>query len=206
MPKSTLTGVVECPFAAMARKPLKPITRRQREFRKEEIVSRRKVWIPAVVVTLVAVGLIAQASAGNGRHSTVLRFKTMAGVVGPYVGTANPIRGIPGGGLPWSIAKANGMLRENGDLEVKVKGLVIPVPPFNGTNPSPTFRVVVSCMSIAGGAAVTVNQVTAPFPATTTGNAKFKGNVSLPSPCIAPIVFVTAGTGAPPQWFSVTGA
>jgi hypothetical protein len=163
----------------------------------------RKKWIPAVVLAL-ALGLIVQASvAGSGRHSTMLKFKTMAGVVVPYVGPANAIRGIPGAGSPWSIAKANGTLRENGDLEVKVKGLIITA---TGTNPVPTFRAVVSCMSIAGGAAVAVNQVTAPFPATTTGNAKFKGNVSLPSPCIAPIVFVTAGTGEPPAWFSVTGA
>ena len=35
----------------------------------------------------------------------------------------------------------------------------------------------------------------------------FKGNVDLPSPCIAPIVFVTNGAGDPPGvWFSVTGA
>jgi hypothetical protein len=54
---------------------------------------------------------------------------------------------------------------------------------------------------------VIVNRVTAPFPATTTGDAQFDGSVSLPSPCIAPIVFVTAGTGNPPGvWFSVTGA
>jgi len=52
---------------------------------------------------------------------------------------------------------------------------------------------------------VIVNRVTAPFPATMTGNAEFDGNVD-PSPCIAPIVFVTSGTGDPPGgWFSVTG-
>jgi hypothetical protein len=59
---------------------------------------------------------------------------------------------------------------------------------------------------IAGGAATVVNRVTAPFPATTTGNAEFKGNVDLPSPCFAPIVFVTTGAGDPPAWFSITGA
>jgi hypothetical protein len=54
---------------------------------------------------------------------------------------------------------------------------------------------------------VVENRVTTPFPASTTGDAAFKGNLDLPSPCIAPIVFVTAGTGAPPGvWFSVTGA
>jgi len=162
----------------------------------------KKRWILAVVLAL-GLGLIAQASfAGNGRNSTVLRFKTMAGVVAPYTGPVNAIRGIPGGGVPWSIDEANGTLKENGDLDVEVKGLIIIA---TGVNPFPTFRAVVSCQSIADGAAVIVNRVTAPFPATTTGDAQFEGNVSLPSPCIAPIVFVTAGTGDPPAWFSATG-
>ena len=162
----------------------------------------RKRWILAVVLAL-GLGLIAQASlAGSGRNSTVLKFKTMVGVVAPYTGPVNAIRGIPGGGVPWSIDKANGTLKENGDLDVEVKGLIIIA---TGVNPFPTFRAVVSCQSIADGAAVIVNRVTAPFPATTTGDAQFEGNVSLPSPCIAPVVFVTAGTGDPPAWFSATG-
>ena len=128
----------------------------------------------------------------------------MVGTVAPYLGPANAIRGVPGAGAPWSIDKANGTLKENGDLEVEVKGLIIT---GTGANPVPTFRAVVSCQSIADGAAVIVNRVTAPFPATTTGDAQFEGNVDLPSPCIAPIVFVTNGTGDPPGvWFSVTGA
>ena len=164
----------------------------------------RKTWILAVVLALT-LGLIAQASSAGGRHNaTVLKFKTMVGTVAPYTGAANAIRGVPGAGSPWSIDKANGKLKANGELEVKVRGLIITA---TGVNPVPTFRAVVSCLSIADGAAVTVNRVTAPFPATVTGNAKFKGNVSLPSPCIAPIVFVTNGTGDPPGgWFSVTGA
>ena len=166
-------------------------------------MRKRKLWIPAVVVTLVAVGLIAQASAGNGPGSTVLKFKTMVGTVAPYTGAANAIRGVSGAGAPWSIDTANGKLDQNGDLRIKVTGLII-IP--TGTNPFPTFRAVVSCQSIAGGAAVVVNRVTAPFPATATGDAQFNGNVSLPSPCFAPIVLVTAGTGDPPAWFSITGA
>jgi hypothetical protein len=164
----------------------------------------RKKWILAVVLA-VGLGLVAQASfAGSGPNSTVLRFKTMVGTVAPYLGPANAIRGVPGAGSPWSIDKANGTLKSNGDLEVEVKGLIIT---GTGANPVPTFRAVVSCQSIADGAAVIVNRVTAPFPATTTGDAQFEGNVNLPSPCIAPIVFVTNGTGDPPGgWFSVTGA
>ncbi len=162
----------------------------------------RKKWILPVILAL-GLGLIAQASfAGSDRNSTVLKFKTMAGVVAPYTGPANAIRGIPGGGVPWSIDEAHGTLKENGDLDVEVKGLIIIA---TGTNPFPTFRAVVSCQSIADGAAVTVNRVTPSFRATTTGDAKFKGTVSLPRPCIAPIVFVTDGAGDPPAWFSATG-
>jgi hypothetical protein len=105
--------------------------------------------------------------------------------------------------VPWNIDTANGKLDENGDLSIKVTGLIIT---GTGANPVPLFRAVVSCQSIADGTAVVVNRVTAPFPATTTGDAAFKGNVDLPKPCIAPIVFVTNGTGDPPGgWFSVTG-
>ena len=164
----------------------------------------RKMWIPVAVLAL-AVGLIAQASsAGSGPDSTVLKFKTMVGTVAPYTEAANAIRGVPGAGSPWSIDKADGTLKANGDLAVKVTGLIVTA---TGTNPSPMFRAVVSCQSVDAGAAVIVNRVTAPFPATPTGDASFKGNVDLPSPCIAPIVFVTNGTGDPPGgWFSVTGA
>jgi hypothetical protein len=74
-----------------------------------------------------------------------------------------------------------------------------------GQNPVPTFRAVVSCQSIDAGAPVVVNRITDPFPATTSGDAEFEGSVELPSPCYAPIVFVTTGAGIPPRWFSVTG-
>jgi hypothetical protein len=50
-------------------------------------------------VLVLAVGLIAQASAGD-ENAKVLEFKTMAGVVPPYTGPANPIRGVPGAGAP----------------------------------------------------------------------------------------------------------
>ena len=159
-------------------------------------------WTVSAVLTL-AVGLLAQASfAGGEGNSDVLRFKTMAGVVPPYTGPVNAIRGIPGGGAPWRIDNADGKLKENGDLSIAVEGLVLT---STGQNPQAAFRAVVSCRSIENGAAVIVNRVTAPFAATPTGDAEFEGNVALPSPCFAPIVFVTTGAGEPPRWFSVTG-
>ena len=162
-----------------------------------------KKWTVASVLALVlAVGLIAQATAGD-ENAKVLEFKTMAGVVPPYTGPANPIRGVAGAGAPWRIDRAQGRLRANGDLEIKVEGLVLT---STGQNPQPAFRAVVNCQTIENGVAVIVNRVTAPFPATMPGgDAEFDGNVDLPSPCFGPIVFVTTGAGDPPRWFAVTG-
>jgi hypothetical protein len=157
--------------------------------------------LTVALVLVLAVGLIAQASAGD-ENAKVLEFKTMAGVVPPYTGAVNPIRGVAGAGAPWRIDAANGKLRANGDLKIEVTGLVLT---STGLNPQAAFRAVVNCQSIESGTAVIVNRVTAPFPATPSGDAEFEGNVALPSPCFAPIVFVTTGAGDPPRWFSVTG-
>lgn len=162
----------------------------------------------------LAVGLVLlmiPSAAWSGGDDPILEFDTMVGVTGPFVGAANPIRGIGGGGLPWQIDRGRGELESDGDLKIEVQGLVLlnaaPVPVnLRGTNPVPFFRGVVSCLTISAGAPATVNVATAPFPATPDGNATIETNVNLPSPCFAPIVFVTSGTGASPgSWFAVTG-
>jgi len=136
-------------------------------------------------------------------NPTILRFDTMAGVTPPYTGNTNPIRGINGGGLPWVISTGKGVVKPDGTLRVRVRGLVIPVAPFNGTNPATTFRAIVSCLSIdTAGNAVTTNVQTDPFPANTLGDSDIRAKVDLPHPCIAPIIFVASPGGA---WFSATG-
>ncbi len=159
---------------------------------------KKLLAVLAAVVALAAIGVTAAVSSGDGR--AVLKFDTMAPVVPPYTGTTNPIRGVNGGGVPWKLASAQGRLRADGRLEIEVQGLVLV---STGANPSPTFRGVVSCLSSdAAGAPTTVNVSTDPVPATMTGNAEIDAKVALPSPCFAPIVFVTSGTG---NWFAVTG-
>lgn len=169
-----------------------------------------------LVVALLAASLVLigaarvtwlQPSAARADAVHVLEFDTMAGVTGPFVGSTNPIRGVPGGGLPWQIDLGRGELRADGSLEVEVRGLVLfdgpPVPlALRGVNPIANFRAIVSCLTISAGAPATVNVATDLFPATPTGDADIEATVSLPSPCFAPIVFVTSPGGA---WFAVTG-
>ncbi len=139
-----------------------------------------------------------------------LGFETMSAVSGPYVGASNPIRDIQGGGLPWIISSAQGELRADGGLTVHVHGLVLapaePVPGnLQGTNPAQSFHAVVSCQTTddSGGPTVT-NVRTADAPASPSGDADISETLSLPQPCVAPVVFISGGNGIG-TWFAATG-
>jgi hypothetical protein len=156
----------------------------------------------------VAAGLLGGIVAASADPGTVLQFRSMAAVTGPFVGSANPVRGLNGGGFPWVISSGMGKLQPDGDLKVRVRGLVLANDPavpaaLRLTNPIPQFKAVVSCLTIgtAGTPAVT-NVSTAGFPASPQGDADIEAHVALPQHCFAPIVFVTSPTGA---WFATTG-
>src|SRR6266849_11022190 len=123
-------------------------------------MKKLKLMISVALILLFGVAV------ARAEHSTILEFHTMTPVTGPFVGTANPIRGVSGGGLPWMISKGQGELR-SGDLEVHVRGLVLAAGPLAGTNPIPNFRALVSCQSIYSIChASDVNISTDNFPAT----------------------------------------
>jgi hypothetical protein len=166
----------------------------------------RRGLVLALAVPLAIAVTVAVAPARSGGGATILAFDRMATVVEPLTGSAHPVRGLNGGGLPWELASGRGELRADGRLEVDVRGLVLaprdPVPPpMHGTNPVGQFRGAVNCLTPeAPDAGETV--LTDPVAATPEGNARIEARLTLPEPCIAPIVFVTAASGA---WFATTG-
>ena len=174
----------------------------------------KKNFVRTVLVAIVLLSgafFALQATRTYAKSPTLMEFSTMVGVPRPYTGAANAIRGVNGGGLPWVVNFASGELKANGKLEVTVHGLVLDpddavvnsVPGRAGTNPVTSFKAIVSCMSKdANGNAVTANVSTGLFPADAAGNSEIEDTVTLPQPCIAPIVFVTSPTGA---WFAATG-
>lgn len=159
----------------------------------------------AAVFVLSSVLLSGNFSPVTAREPNILQFDTMVGVPQGLTGSQSPIRGVNGGGLPWEIGSARGELKASGKLDIKVQGLVFSAGPNIGRNTVTSFRAIVSCL--AGDGSV-VNLTTDPFPATVGpaslggGNARIEAQLALPSPCIAPIVFVTSPGGA---WFAVTG-
>ena len=165
----------------------------------------RRALVPALVLAL-GIGIAAQSTAVGSKGKDILEFDVMTPVVEPFTGPAHAIRGVPGGGLPWELDRARGDLRSDGRLDIRVEGLVLarraPVPPnLQGTNPIPQFRGAVNCLTPASpdvGETVFTDRV----PATPTGDATIRGNLDLPEPCVAPIVFVTSPDGA---WFATTG-
>ena len=151
---------------------------------------------------------------GNGPKpaltQTVLEFQTMVGVNGVFLGGVNPLRGVSGGGLPWVLDDAKGELKDNGKLEIEVRGLVVPGDSSCGTdcNPAPFFQAVVSCLTVDATGQMVIDNVKTENGAEVmigdpkAGNAKIEALLDLPEPCMAPIVLVTSPTGA---WFGVTG-
>jgi hypothetical protein len=172
---------------------------------------KKFIVVPLVVLLILtaffAFGFTSPASADE---SKVLEFNTMLGLPRPFTGTTNAIREIPGGGLPWAIGFGKGTLNPDGRVDILVKGLVFDPNDqavidrgLAGINTIPNFKAIVSCLSKdADGNVTTVNVSTGLFPADEAGNARIKDTVSLPQPCIAPIIFVTSPGGA---WFASTG-
>ncbi len=155
------------------------------------IRSVRIALVLGVLVAIVVAG-VTGASEGNRR---VLR-ATMAGI--PSSLTGQTFMGAIGGGAPWRIRSGTADLRSNGRLEVEVEGLVLATGAREGTNPIPTGQALVSC----GGAVVAMSDAVPFSPA---GDAEVEARVSLPSSCLAPVVFFAGITGAGPRWFAVTG-
>jgi hypothetical protein len=169
----------------------------------------RKKGFGSILALLALVGLLvaSQASFASADGRKILQFDTMVGVPPAFTGATNAavIRGVAGGGVPWMIAAGHGHLTANGRLNVTVRGLVLAATANAGSNPVDHFAAIVSCLT---DTAQVMNVMTAAFPATTGpasaggGDAHILATVTLPHPCIAPIVFVTSPGGS---WFASTG-
>jgi hypothetical protein len=111
--------------------------------------------------------------------------------------------GVNPGGLPWVVSRSRVEVRRDGRVEVRVRGLVIPTPPQNGTNPVSNLAATVFCNGSAVG-------TTHAVPFSTAGNARIEDKLAtpLPSPCLVPAVLLNpapGGTIATGTYIAATG-
>lgn len=164
--------------------------------------------LSALAFTLDASAVAASAHRSSHARRLLLSFGTMFGVDGAFVGSTNPVDDIPGDELPWEIARTFGTLDTDGNLFVIVRGLVFKDDPsvpeeLRGINDEDEFRAAVSCLTEANDAVSRSNVVSDGFPANLRGNSLIFAHLELPDPCIAPAVFILAGSED--KWFAVTG-
>ena len=171
-------------------------------------MSKRVRWQIGVGAALVlAVGLVASfalAERGNEDHPrhVIMTFGTMYGVDGPFLDPANAIRGIVGDEDAWKLDSARGFLTTDGHLSIHVRGLIFG---DGRANDESAFRGAVSCLTENEDAGTTpaAKVITEGFPATPSGDSDIEAHVTLPNPCVAPVIFVLAESEE--KWFSVTG-
>jgi hypothetical protein len=144
-----------------------------------------RLILASAVLGALAFGTVASTQAGGPK----IIDSGMSGIpVGGMV-----LEGVIGGGAPWQISQGDVKLFADGRLHVEVHGLLL----LNGTNPIRNGRAIVAC----GGAAAASSPI---VPFSETGDAEVDTRVSLPSPCLAPVVFFA---GVLPngleRWFAV---
>jgi hypothetical protein len=173
--------------------------------------------VAAVVIIAAFSGRPASVEAQPVTVETVLNFTSMVGVDDAFIDNT-VVRGVMGDELPWDVGTVDGSLTTDGHLHLAVTGIVFsndPRVPVNlrGINDEEEFRAVVSCLTNGPrpgghgrghGLVETRNIFTDGFPATRTGDSTIDTMVTLPNPCVAPIVFVMSGSEN--KWFAVTGS
>jgi hypothetical protein len=109
-----------------------------------------------------------------------------------------PVAGVTAGGRPWAITEGEVRVRRDGSIRVEVEGLVIPVAPFNGTNPVASLAASLVC----GGSVVST---TGTVPFSPAGDATIRSTVAVPPTCADPIVLLNPGGNAA-VYIAVTSA
>jgi hypothetical protein len=154
------------------------------------VVAIRKLTRTAAAASAatLAVALLsttpALASSGHRHGHDVIR----AGLVGSMPAPASPaIANIQPGGAPWVNGPSFVRVRDNGRIDVRIHGLVIPPPVGTGVNPVLSAVATLVC---GDPAVVPVNQSTKPFALSTAGNGSTRDHITVPKRCHDAVVLI----------------
>jgi hypothetical protein len=126
---------------------------------------------------------------GNGKgHGGQLIKESLAPSMPPSP-TEPSFHGVAPGGAPWVLKEGSVQLSSNGKLDLRVRGLVIPGAPGNGT-PGPVNTISASLYCGADSnmmAADTTGQV----PISRDGDARIRDDsFAVPATCLSPVILV----------------
>jgi hypothetical protein len=120
----------------------------------------------------------------RGHHGSPLIDESLA----PSVPTDPAFHTVAPGGAPWVLKRGDVQLTRN-RLELRVRGLVIPTAPGNGT-PGPVTTISASLYCGADSDA-TAADTTDSAPIDARGNARIKDrSFATPDTCLAPVILV----------------
>jgi len=147
------------------------------------------VFVAALAALLTALAVGALSALGHdGRHGGHRGGQLIRESLAPSVPTDPMLHGVAAGGAPWVLDEGTVRLSTDGRLDLRVRGLVIPVAPGNGT-PGPVNTISASLYCGADSdttAAATTGQV----PISRDGDARIKDHVTLPATCLSPVILV----------------
>ena len=150
-------------------------------------VSKRAllvVSIAAVAAMSLALAVGAFGHRGGGHGGGALLKSSLA----PSVPTDPTFHGVAPGGAPWVLRSGEVELKRH-RIELRVRGLVIPTAPGNGTpGPVNTISASLYCGADADTAAA---DTTGQVPISRSGDARIRDrSFDVPDTCLAPVILV----------------
>jgi len=150
-------------------------------------------------IVLSCAVVIALSSASALADEVVFRSSIIGSNPGLVIG------GVASGRVPWKVKEGSASLDDEGNVRVKVEGLVVAA---LGT-PGPVTQVSVSL--VCGGTGGAVVATTGAVRLSAEGDAKIEAKINLPSSCFGPVVLVRiAGVNGtllpvPDVWIAASG-
>lgn len=158
-------------------------------------VSKGRIGAALTIAVLAGSATTAVTAIGrNGAHQQGHHrgVPLLAASLAPSVPGDPPIHGATPGMAPWVLRRGSVLLRRDGRLRVKIRGLVIPTAPANGT-PGPVMTV---SASLYCGDDTAAADTTPAVPISRGGDARIADRLDLPAKCLAPAVLVHPNDGA----------
>jgi hypothetical protein len=159
------------------------------------------VYVPRrVVLVLVAVAALVFAigASGSSREEGNGDALVRSGLA-PSVPTDPAFHGISAAGAPWVLRSSSVRLKESGELDVRIHGLVL-----TATGTAGPVTTVSASLLCGADAQVGPTATTGTFPLSQRGDARIEARLALPATCLAPI-FVIHPNGGTTRYIAVSG-